>query len=132
MEVSDLSARCYLTRGSRQKDARASCDTMVARSHVNHVPVLTGGVGRQQLEHYTVPRQSCSNERTPPRNAVPADVLMRVPSRPLSAEPASNRRCDRLREPPGRGQVTPSPLNQRVGRWPTLGVWQTGGLRYAR
>jgi carboxymethylenebutenolidase len=34
------------------KDARASCDTMVANPHVNHVPVLTGGVGRRQLEHF--------------------------------------------------------------------------------
>jgi carboxymethylenebutenolidase len=35
-----------------ERDARASCDTMVARPYVNHVPVLTGGVGRQQLEHF--------------------------------------------------------------------------------
>ena len=36
----------------QDKDARASCDTMVANPYVNHVPVLTGGVGRRQLEHY--------------------------------------------------------------------------------
>ena len=35
-----------------EKDAVASCDTMVARPYVNHVPVLTGGVGRAQLEHF--------------------------------------------------------------------------------
>ena len=34
------------------KDARASCDTMVAQPYVNHVPVLTGGLGRPQLEHF--------------------------------------------------------------------------------
>lgn len=34
------------------KDARASCDTMVADPYVNHVPVLTGGVGRHALEHF--------------------------------------------------------------------------------
>src|SRR5262249_2546346 len=31
----------------QDKDARASCDTMVANPYVNHVPVLTGGVGRR-------------------------------------------------------------------------------------
>jgi hypothetical protein len=36
----------------QDKDARASCDTMVANPYVNHVPVLTGGVGRRQLERY--------------------------------------------------------------------------------
>jgi carboxymethylenebutenolidase len=36
----------------QNKDARASCDTMVANSYVNHVPVLTGGVGQRQLENY--------------------------------------------------------------------------------
>jgi carboxymethylenebutenolidase len=36
----------------QNKDARASCDTMVANPYVNHVPVLTGGVGRRQLENY--------------------------------------------------------------------------------
>jgi carboxymethylenebutenolidase len=34
------------------RDARASCDTMVVHPYVNHVPVLTGGVGRKQLEHF--------------------------------------------------------------------------------
>jgi carboxymethylenebutenolidase len=34
------------------KDARASCATMVANPYVNHVPVMTGGVGRRQLEHF--------------------------------------------------------------------------------
>jgi hypothetical protein len=36
----------------QDKDARASCGTMVANPYVNHVAVLTGGVGRRQLEHY--------------------------------------------------------------------------------
>jgi carboxymethylenebutenolidase len=36
----------------QDKDAHASCDTMVANPYVNHVPVLTGGVGRRQLENY--------------------------------------------------------------------------------
>ena len=36
----------HLKAEFQDKDARASCDTMVARPYVNHVPVLTGGVGR--------------------------------------------------------------------------------------
>lgn len=35
-----------------EKSAESSCDTMVADPYVNHVPVLTGGVGRKQLEHF--------------------------------------------------------------------------------
>jgi carboxymethylenebutenolidase len=42
----------HLKAEFRDRDARASCDTMVARPYVNHVPVLTGGVGRRQLEHF--------------------------------------------------------------------------------
>lgn len=33
-------------------DAVCACDTMVDRPYVNHVPVLTGGVGRRQLQHF--------------------------------------------------------------------------------
>ena len=42
----------HLKAEFQDKDARASCDTMVASPYVNHVPVLTGGVGRRQLEHF--------------------------------------------------------------------------------
>jgi carboxymethylenebutenolidase len=42
----------HLKAEFQDKDARASCDTMVANPYVNHVPVLTGGVGRRQLEHF--------------------------------------------------------------------------------
>jgi carboxymethylenebutenolidase len=42
----------HLKAEFQDKDARASCDTMVARPYVNHVPVLTGGFGRPQLEHF--------------------------------------------------------------------------------
>jgi carboxymethylenebutenolidase len=56
------------------KDARASCDTMVATPYVNHVPVLTGGAGRRQLEHfygkYFIP-------------SMPADVEMKPISRTI-------------------------------------------------
>jgi carboxymethylenebutenolidase len=42
----------HLKAEFQDKDARASCDTMVARPYVNHVPVLTGGVDRRQLENF--------------------------------------------------------------------------------
>jgi len=42
----------HLKAEFQDKDARASCDTLVARPYLNHVPVLTGGVGRRQLEHF--------------------------------------------------------------------------------
>jgi carboxymethylenebutenolidase len=34
------------------KDAGAAVDTMVPDAYVNHVPVLTGGVGREQVEEF--------------------------------------------------------------------------------
>jgi carboxymethylenebutenolidase len=34
------------------KDAEAALDTMVPNAYVNHVPVLTGGVGRDQLKDF--------------------------------------------------------------------------------
>jgi carboxymethylenebutenolidase len=42
----------HLKAEMQDKDAQASCDTMVANPYVNHVAVLTGGVGRRQLENY--------------------------------------------------------------------------------
>ncbi len=40
----------HLKAEFQDKDAASSCDTMVECPSVNHVPVLTGGVGRRQLE----------------------------------------------------------------------------------
>ena len=34
------------------KDASSALDTMVPDACVNHVPVLTGGVGREELQHF--------------------------------------------------------------------------------
>jgi carboxymethylenebutenolidase len=42
----------HLKAEFQDKDATASCDTMVANPYVNHVPVMTGGVGRRQLQHF--------------------------------------------------------------------------------
>jgi len=42
----------HLKAEFQDKDAHASCDTMVADPYVNHVAVLTGGSGRRQLANY--------------------------------------------------------------------------------
>src|SRR5262249_5959983 len=42
----------HLKAELQDKNSLASCDTMVANPYVNHVAVLTGGVGRRQLENY--------------------------------------------------------------------------------
>jgi carboxymethylenebutenolidase len=34
------------------KDAAGTLDTMVSDAYVNHIPVLTGGVGREQLQEF--------------------------------------------------------------------------------
>jgi len=62
------------------KDARASCDTMVANPYVDHVPVLTGGVGRRQLEHfygrYFIPGQPPDVELVPISRTVGQDRIV--------------------------------------------------------
>ena len=42
----------HLKAEFQDKNAGRACDTMVAAPYLNHVPVLTGGVGRRQLEHF--------------------------------------------------------------------------------
>jgi carboxymethylenebutenolidase len=34
------------------RDTEATLDTMVPDAYVNHIPVLTGGVGREQLREF--------------------------------------------------------------------------------
>ena len=62
------------------RDARASCETMVARPYVNHVPVLTGGAGRPQLEHfygqYFIPGQPPDVELVPISRTVGQDRVV--------------------------------------------------------
>jgi carboxymethylenebutenolidase len=70
----------HLSAEFRDKDARASCDTMVARPYVNHVPVLTGGVGRRQLEHfyarYFIPGMPADVELVPISRTVGYDRIV--------------------------------------------------------
>lgn len=42
----------HLAGEFQAKSAQDAIDTMVERPYVNHVPVLTGGVGREQVAHF--------------------------------------------------------------------------------
>lgn len=42
----------HLAGEFESKSAQDAVDTMVDRPYVNHVPVLTGGVGREQVTHF--------------------------------------------------------------------------------
>ena len=42
----------HLASEFKSKSAEAAINTMVERPSVNHVPVMTGGVGRKQLTHF--------------------------------------------------------------------------------
>src|SRR5437016_9966840 len=70
----------HLKAEFEDKDARASCDTMVANPYVDHVPVLTGGVGRRQLEHfygrYFIPGQPTDVELVPISRTVGQDRIV--------------------------------------------------------
>ena len=42
----------HLASEFEKKNAEAAVNTMTERPFVNHVPVLTGGVGRKQIQHF--------------------------------------------------------------------------------
>jgi hypothetical protein len=62
------------------KDAAAALDTMVPDAYVNHVPVLTGGVGRDQLmEFYSkhfIPNMPSDTEIVPISRTIGSDRLV--------------------------------------------------------
>jgi carboxymethylenebutenolidase len=62
------------------KDAAAAIDTMVPDAHVNHVPVLTGGMGREQLtdfySNHFVPKMPSDTEIVPISRTIGADRLV--------------------------------------------------------
>jgi carboxymethylenebutenolidase len=70
----------HLKAEFQDRDACASCDTMVARPYVNHMPVLTGGVGRKQLEHfygrYFIPGMPADTELVPISRTVGYDRIV--------------------------------------------------------
>jgi carboxymethylenebutenolidase len=62
------------------RDTGATLDTMVADAYVNHVPVLTGGVGREQLrEFYSrhfIPRMPPDTQIVPISRTIGSDRLV--------------------------------------------------------
>jgi carboxymethylenebutenolidase len=63
-----------------RKDAAESCGTMTPDATVNHVPVLTGGSGRVQLEHfyakYFIPQMPSDVEMIPVSRTVGEDRIV--------------------------------------------------------
>ena len=62
------------------RDTAATLDTMVANAYVNHIPVLTGGVGRDELrEFYSkrfIPQMPPDTEMTPVSRTIGVDQLV--------------------------------------------------------
>ena len=62
------------------KDPRAALDTMVSSAYVNHVPVLTGGVGKEQLgEFYAnhfIPNMPADTEIVPISRTIGSERLV--------------------------------------------------------
>jgi hypothetical protein len=63
----------------KSKSAEAAINTMVERPSVNHVPVMTGGVGRKQLTHfydnYFIPQMPPDTQFLPDRGVEPRQLL---------------------------------------------------------
>jgi carboxymethylenebutenolidase len=70
----------HLTAEFQERDAVASCDTMIAQPYVNHVPVLTGGMGRRQLQHfygrYFIPGMPADVELVPISRTIGQDRIV--------------------------------------------------------
>ena len=70
----------HLAAEFQAKNAHASCDTMVEKPYVNHVPVMTGGVGREQLEHfyatYFIPQMPPDVEMVPISRTIGHDRIV--------------------------------------------------------
>jgi carboxymethylenebutenolidase len=62
------------------KSAEAAINTMVDRPSVNHVPVMTGGVGRKQLthfyDHYFIPQMPPDTQIVPVSRTIGNDRLV--------------------------------------------------------
>jgi carboxymethylenebutenolidase len=70
----------HLAAEFRNKSVDETLETMVERPYVNHVPVLTGGVGRRQLarfyDHYFIPRMPPDTELVPISRTVGRDRIV--------------------------------------------------------
>lgn len=64
----------------KTKDTDATIDTMVADAYVNHIPVLTGGVGREQLRQFYskhfIPKMPPDTEIVPISRTIGTDRLV--------------------------------------------------------
>ena len=62
------------------KDTTATLDTMVPDAYVNHIPVLTGGVGRDQLEEFYskhfIPKMPSDTEIVPISRTIGSERLV--------------------------------------------------------
>ena len=60
------------------RDAGATLDTMIPAAYVNHVPVMTGGRGREELREFYgnsfIPRMPPDTRMTPIRRTVGSDA----------------------------------------------------------
>jgi carboxymethylenebutenolidase len=70
----------HLASEFKAKSAEAAINTMVESPSVNHVPVMTGGVGRKQLTHfygkYFIPQMSPDTQITPISRTIGHDRLV--------------------------------------------------------
>jgi carboxymethylenebutenolidase len=62
------------------RDAAAALDTMVPDAYMNHVPVLTGGVGREQLQEFYskhfIPQMPVDTEIVPISRTIGSERLV--------------------------------------------------------
>ena len=70
----------HLASEFKYKSAEAALNTMVDRPSVNHVPVMTGGLGRKQLTHYYdryfIPQMPPGTQITPVSRTIGRDRLV--------------------------------------------------------
>jgi carboxymethylenebutenolidase len=70
----------HLASEFKSKSAEAAINTMVERPSVNHVPVMTGGVGRKQLthfyDHYFIPQMPPDTQIIPVSRTIGHDRLI--------------------------------------------------------
>jgi carboxymethylenebutenolidase len=70
----------HLASEFKSKSAEAAINTMIERPSVNHVPVMTGGVGRKQLTHfyrsYFIPQMPPDTQIIPISRTIGPDRLV--------------------------------------------------------
>ena len=70
----------HLASEFKSKSAKAAINTMIDRPSVNHVPVMTGGVGRKQLthfySHYFIPQMPPDTQIIPVSRTIGYDRLV--------------------------------------------------------